>query len=492
MKFDCGPSDSLLVQVAGYENKSGDTRDYYNPAQASRTLRFQENQEPNVYAGWHHEWGPGSRTLFLAARLVDEVSQDDPAAGIPVIARSGSGTPTFGAVLTPFGQTYSSRLEGYSVEAQHILKTGRNTLIVGARFQDAEVHSSSRQYYDPLNFPPLFFGTANPALSFAGQRPDSALRRVNGYVYDTVEVAESFHLLGGLAYESVDSPANADLPPLSGGEQRVDQWSPKAGFAWRITEANDLRGMYARSLGGTYYESSIRLEPAQLLGFPQAYRSTIPESVVGPVPGTSMDIAALEWTHRSPTRTFVSVRAEGLWSDADRNVGSFDYFPPAAAAQLKQSLDYQEVSLTVAADQLIGAGGVVGIRYRVSEARLDESLTDLPASLPTDGSLSIRQNVKGLLQTLDLHAAYTHSQGWYVGANATLYAQDNDGYTPGLRGDTFWQCNLNAGWWLYRRKARLQLDLLNLTDQDYRLNPLNLHASLPRERTLVVSFKVSL
>jgi hypothetical protein len=31
--------------------------------------------------------------------------------------------------------------------------------------------------------------------------------------------------------------------------------------------------------------------------------------------------------------------------------------------------------------------------------------------------------------------------------------------------------------------------LLNLTDRDYHLNPLNLYSELPRERTLAASFK---
>jgi hypothetical protein len=40
-----------------------------------------------------------------------------------------------------------------------------------------------------------------------------------------------------------------------------------------------------------------------------------------------------------------------------------------------------------------------------------------------------------------------------------------------------------------RRQAEIKLALLNLTDRDYQLNPLNLYAELPRERTLAVSLK---
>jgi hypothetical protein len=35
----------------------------------------------------------------------------------------------------------------------------------------------------------------------------------------------------------------------------------------------------------------------------------------------------------------------------------------------------------------------------------------------------------------------------------------------------------------------MRVGLLNITDQDYRLNPLNLYRELPRERTLAASLK---
>ena len=53
----------------------------------------------------------------------------------------------------------------------------------------------------------------------------------------------------------------------------------------------------------------------------------------------------------------------------------------------------------------------------------------------------------------------------------------------------FAQFNVFAGYRFPRRRAELTVGLLNIADQDYRLNPLNLHADLARERTLTVNFK---
>jgi outer membrane receptor protein involved in Fe transport len=70
-------------------------------------------------------------------------------------------------------------------------------------------------------------------------------------------------------------------------------------------------------------------------------------------------------------------------------------------------------------------------------------------------------------------------------------SQSNRGYAGGLPGDDFWQQHVYVGYRFPKRQAEIRLGLLNLTDQDYQLNPLNLYAELPRERTLAVSFKLN-
>src|SRR5207237_9714694 len=64
-------------------------------------------------------------------------------------------------------------------------------------------------------------------------------------------------------------------------------------------------------------------------------------------------------------------------------------------------------------------------------------------------------------------------------------------YTPDLPGDDFWQFNAFAGYRFWRRNAELTVGLLNLTDQDYHLNPLNLTPEFPHQRTLTLRFRFS-
>lgn len=62
----------------------------------------------------------------------------------------------------------------------------------------------------------------------------------------------------------------------------------------------------------------------------------------------------------------------------------------------------------------------------------------------------------------------------------------------GLDGDEFGQHDAWAGWRFWQRRAELAVGVLNLTDQDYRLHPLNFYPETYRERTFAVSGRFSL
>ena len=99
------------------------------------------------------------------------------------------------------------------------------------------------------------------------------------------QVAAPLQIIGGVSYDYLSYPVNTDYSPISSGDRHKDKWSPKAGIVWTPTDRTTLRGAYTRSLGGLFQDSSVRLEPTQVAGFTQAYRSLVPESVAGPIAG---------------------------------------------------------------------------------------------------------------------------------------------------------------------------------------------------------------
>jgi outer membrane receptor protein involved in Fe transport len=156
-------------------------------------------------------------------------------------------------------------------------------------------------------------------------------------------------------------------------------------------------------------------------------------------------------------------------------------------------MDYKETALTFTADQLIGQNWSVGARYRISEATLQGSFPEVPDSAIWQDNTGIpkNQDESGTLQQLNLHAIYNHRCGFFAGWESLWTMQTNEGYDPALPGDNFWQHNIYVGYRFLQRRAEVRLGLLNLTDQDYYLNPLNLYSELPRGRTFTARLRIN-
>ena len=301
-------------------------------------------------------------------------------------------------------------------------------------------------------------------------------------------MAESLQLIGGLAYDRLNYPENFVTAPLSFREREEAQFSPKVGVIWTPWRDSVFRAGYSRSLGGASLDQSLQLEPSQIAGFLQSFRSVIPESVEGPNAGARFESYGVSWEQKFPTGTYVGVSGEVLGSSLRRRHGAFVFDPnstnSAVPGTLREQLDYEERSLLVTLNQLLGAGWSLGVRYRLSHAELKDDFLDAHGATPTEG-FQPKQRNESVLHQLRLSVLYNHPCGVFAEAQALWKAQSNQGYTPNRPGDDFWQFNLMAGYRFPRRRAEVSVGLLNLTGRDYRLNPLTLYNELPRERALV-------
>jgi len=252
-----------------------------------------------------------------------------------------------------------------------------------------------------------------------------------------------------------------------------------------------VRAAYTRSLGGVSFDQSFRLEPTQVAGFNQAFRSIIPESVAAANANADFETYGISLEQKFPTATYVGLSLESLNSRVRRTVGIFGAgdVPPAFPSSTREHLDYEERTLTLTLNQLVGDEWALGTSYRLSRAELDDRFVNIPNTTPTSTGFHPRSSPDALLHQLDLFAIYNAPCGFFARADAVWYAQDNGGYTPHLAGDDFWQINLFAGYRFWHRHAEVQLGLLNVTDRDYRLNPLNLYNEAPRDRTFAAQLR---
>ena len=485
-KLEVTPQDSLMLEAQLYQSTYGDEAQYYNqngtipgaPA-PSTAFRGSETEQPNIFLGYHHTWGPGSHTLFLAGRLDDTLAYTDPDAQELFYRYGTFSRIPFSITAYPLALAYQRQLQAYTTELQQIWQGGDHTVVAGARYQIGWADTTS-EINNPNNFPTLV----------SQQNNNTDLQRVSVYGYDQWQVLDSLLVVGGVTYDQLRYPSDIDTSPITGAESNASKVSPKAGIIWTPLPDTHLRATYTRSLGGVFYDTSVRLEPTEVAGFNQAFRSLIPESVVGLVPGTRFETwgVALDQVFK-PTGTYLTIEGDLLKSDATRTVGILTnmlFGIPDSISNTRQSLGFQEQTLNVALNQLAGRDWSLGADYRISDARLNGNFIDIPPTIV--GASSVNQNNEALLQQLTLSVNYNNPSGFFGRAEANWAHQKNFGYSYPIPGDDFWQFNLFAGYRFWHRAAEVQIGLLNVADQNYSLNPLNLYNDLPRGRTLSVLF----
>jgi outer membrane receptor protein involved in Fe transport len=495
-KAQVTPQDTVYFQVKQYHATSGDLYQYYNPYNPTNgpnpAVRVNEDQTPNIGVGYHHEWSPGVHTLFYATRLDDSLTVTNPTG------------PTLAAFFTPTGKMtfvqglnmqehFTSDLTIYSGELQQIWQTPEHNTIVGMRIQYGDSDASNAQN-TPSALNSIFPGTPGNPTNAAQQNLSSLFKRFSVYGYHQWQVFDPLQLIGGVTYDHITYPENFQTAPIWGNEQTEDQVSPKAGLIWTPLNGTTLRFAYACSVAGASLDQSYQLEPSQVAGFIQSYRSLIPESVVGPVPGAHFETYSFSLEQKFSTGTYLGVSGDLLYSDVGRTVGAFDYSflltPfPVPSSGLHENLNFKEQSLLFTANQLVGRNWSLGARYRISDAMLNDSFA-VPSGVGTNNFLP-NQHSEAILNQVDLLAVYNHPCGFFAQSDAHWYVQNNIDEASAEPGDNFWQLNAFAGYRFLQRRAELTLGLLNITDQNYKLNPLNLYNELPRSRTLALRLQIN-
>lgn len=515
VKVQLTPQDTIFFQTKYQDVRQGDLLQYYDQRDAAPGVHFRELQQPAILlAGYHHEWAPGIHTLLLAGRLADEITFSDlnsesaiaafNLTGRPNVGRSlvllhdsaGQVVPGFGFPLNqPLDIHYHNTFTTYTGELNQIWEQDNNTLIFGARFQSGEFHTSDRLDHAVAPIPSFFFNDPPAAHDF-----NTSLERESFYIYDTWRPFRTLSLTGGLSYDQLKFPTNYRNAPIVSGEDSRDRLSPKAGVIWNPVGNLFVRGAYTQSLGGVSFDQSVGLEPNQVAGFNQVFRSIISESVVGSVAAPTYDTAGILIEDRFPTGTYVGVQAIVMQSDVDRTVGTFDAFlapplppfppslaPPIVPSSTRQKLGYEEQDFLVTLNQLVGNEWSFGARYQISYSNLHTLFPEIPTEIVAGAD----RREKATLHQGQLFALYNHRCGFFARVEGYWARQSNVGYTPDIPGDDIFQTNAYIGYRFRRNFGDVTLGFLNLTDQDYKLNPLNYYNELPRERTLVARVRLN-
>ncbi|MDB6033444.1 MAG: TonB-dependent receptor [Verrucomicrobiales bacterium] len=483
LKHQLTSKDSFYFRASWGELESGDLLQRYDPATANTGLRVKERQEPLLLAGYHREWQPGMHTLVLGGWFKDDQRVFDPQSQTLVQGRDASGGIT-DVLPVSFEQHYRAKSDLFTAEAQQLWQTEEHTLIAGGRVQGGTFQVDNLHTNATFPFPFLFPSTNVDTRS--------SMQRYSLYAYHQWRPFSPILFVAGLSYDHLRYPSDFRFAPLTVSESHTDQISPKGGIVWTPREQTAVRAGYSRSLGGVSFDQSFRLEPTQVAGFNQAFRSLIPESVAGANSAADFETWGLAWQERVLTNTWLTVSGEWLNSRVRRQLGAYDFAAfTVTSGSTSEKLDFRERSISLSANQLVGREWAFGAQYRLSEAQLRSVFLDVPANATVSGGFRQNSAPEALLHRVNLFASYNHASGFFGEGQALWLHQSNRGYSQALPGDDFWQLNAFAGYRLWHRRAEVTLGILNITDQDYRINPLNLAPELPRERTFMLALRLN-
>lgn len=474
--------DEAYFQVGTFQNRAGDVSSLYDPASATPGLRVEERQDPDFYAGWHHAWSPGIHTLFLAARLEDNFKLTDPQSDQIFLIQSGDVTTAIQSppVGPPFTNEFSSHTKLYSAELQQVFETEHQSLIVGGRIQSGDLETTSILSRELTGI-------------ITQQTNHGHFLHQTAYGYYTLRPFHWMSLIGGITYDHLEFPENTDFPPLSPQMASRNKFSPKAGLIIAPWDRGLLRASYTRSIGGLFFDNSIRLEPTQVGGFNQAFRSLIPESVAGLLPGAAFETANAGFDQSFASGTFFGLEAAWLTSKGERTVGALTnsfFLPiPDSPSGTRQTLAFRERNASAYAGQLIGDYVSASARYRLSEAKLVGQFPDIPRT--AFGLEQLEQTNRAIMQQVSLGLNINLPNGLFAQWDAEWYHQVDFGYSPELERADFWQNNFMIGYRFAKRRAEAQIGLANVFNKNYKLNPLNLSPELPRTRTLVATLRIN-
>jgi tetratricopeptide (TPR) repeat protein len=478
LKQQITPQDTAMLLVQDENYHSGDNFQYYYQTNARPFYKFEEEQQPELVGAWHHEWGPGMHTLLLAGRLVDQQNFSDRADPGFQFAENGQGTIVKEAFPT-FDVSYQENFEIYSAELSQICEWERVILLAGTRYQ-----SGTFQTQDQLSNPVGASAPLYPRGPITAST-SSLFQRETAYSYLTVQPLEKLWLTGGVAADDETYPDDFRQPPIGAGENTKTQLGPKAALVWSPVPQATLRGIYTRSLGGVSVDESYRLEPTQLAGFPQAFRSLISESIVGSQSAPTFETLGTALDLKLGSRTYAGFQVERLGSEVSQEIGDF-VFPNAGPTPVTSStgeqLDYVERTLALSLNQLVGDEVVLGASYKITQSDLRQAFSSVSPAVAAP--LTYRAN----LHEIDSYVLLTHPSGFFARAEVDWYGQSNAGFSPAEPDVSFFQENLFAGYRFAHRRAELQLGILNLSGGGYNLDPLTVYQELPRKRVFDARF----
>jgi hypothetical protein len=215
------------------------------------------------------------------------------------------------------------------------------------------------------------------------------------------------------------------------------------------------------------------------------------ESLVGGLSAPLFDIAGASVSWKLPSDTYLGAEGFIRKASATKGVGVLGIdglFSYNDTFQLREELDYQEWGGSAYVNQLLGEDWALGARYTYTHGELDRAFPELSAA----GVNGFSSEESSSLHQAEAYLIWNGESGWYSRLNARFFSQDNSGYAPARAGDSWTQLDFAVGKRFLDSRGALECGVLNLTDENYRFNPVLTQPEHPRERVFFVEMRFDL
>jgi len=436
--------------------------------------------------GYRHHWAPGEDTLLLLGVYEADTDFDIPAFPF-VFVRGDSGEIVDGTSL-PFLHRGSSTEKLTALEISHIMQSNDNRWISGLRLQRGEVDQDERLDH-LLDETRLFFSDPVSSARFSER-----LERASVYSYFDVKIHPSATFTAGLAYDWLVAPAHIDSPPSAKGTQRKQQFSPKLGVSWQLHPKVLFRAAHTRSLGGFGIDQGVRLEPSQVAGFIQTFRSLI--ATAPDVFAAKFETEGVGLQYSPSADLFVDIELQQMQQDGQELLGGFAIEPfssMAVPSALIHSLDYGERSLSLQVNWLFQRHWSTGAQYGFRRSELSGHLPDVGTSV-TDPLLSgLRSDfTRADLQLVKLFVGFNHSTGLFAELVSTRYWPDDSGFYALSEQKPFSVSDVKLGYRSLGQRWQIDLQVENIENETPHINDLVPTREIQGQRTARLSINLNL
>ncbi|WPJ95595.1 TonB-dependent receptor [Coraliomargarita algicola] len=460
-------------------------------------FRIEQSQEPLLFNTYARKWNDQNLSLLLYGWTDTSNVASDPL--LPLGVTNLSGIPITQKIYD-ISYLNEQAFELHSFEAQHIWKGDQSQVIAGARLQFGEFEDDiTMRAAINSNIPASLLSTLVPYAVDTDGTGKSAedFERIAVYSQFSHVFSNSLTVVAGLKYDSILYPDGLQSLPRTVQSQSESQLSPQLGFIWQVSPDWLLRGAYARSMSGYRIEDRIRLEPSNIAGLTTAYTSIAPSQVTSGWAGGTIDTLTLALNGELAHDTFLSLDLSYGQFEAQRTLGRFTETTLASfanspgdltIAEMDQRLDYDEMSFTARVDHLLSSRTSVGVSFSWQFAQIDEQLRN---DFGLDQTSAYLDDTSATLYTGSLYARYQHTNGWFGGADLQYWVQQSHSIAPEIADTYAPNVNFSFGYRLQQQRGEITFSILNLTDEEYELNPVNNYNEPPHERTFVIQTRFS-